>query len=194
MGRGELLFLKKRWKILKMVSGVMFKKYRGDSEKFVLSANHCAEVLVQKIVDDLPYFSDINKYNHLKIYFYKRAQILISDIWGAFDGKGVGEFNDLEYLTAFTDYKIPQILRYLKILEFEDDLEDKIDSRKIIAVGSKEEIEIRSATIWAVEYLRQALEKYGKKFYAFQVDWLLWNKAQDIDFDFPHHLTKTIFY
>lgn len=193
-GRGELLLLKKRWKILRAVSKRLFKKYGGDSIKFILSANHYSSILLQKIVHELPFFGDINYYDNHKVYFLKRAQLLISDIWGVFDGKGIGWFKDLDYLTAFADYKIPQVLRNLGILEFEEDLEDKIDNKKLIPAGSKEEIEIRSATIWVIEYLQQALKKEGKKFYSFQIDWLFWNKSQLIKPDFPHHLTKTIFY
>ncbi len=193
-GRGELLLLKKRWEILRAVSKAMLRKYGGDSEILVLSANHCVENLVKIIVRDLPFFNDVAKYDDNKVYFLKRAQLLVSDIWGVFDGRGIGEFRDLDYLTAFADYKIPQILRYLKILEFDPDLEDRIEDRKIIPAGSREEIEIRSSTIWAVEYLKQALKKEGKKFYSFQVDWLLWNMSQSIKPEFPYHLTKTIFY
>jgi hypothetical protein len=43
------------------------------------------------------------------VSFYKRAQILIADIWGCFEGKGLGFFEDIDHLTMFADY------RYLNI-------------------------------------------------------------------------------
>ena len=36
---------------------------------------------------------------------YKRAQILIADLWLCFDGKGLGQFDDIHTLTMFADYR-----------------------------------------------------------------------------------------
>ena len=192
-GGRNLLFLKKRWQIIKIISSILIKKY-GNSENFIFSANHKLSKLVPKIHKELPFFNDTATYKGKKVYFLKRAQILGCDVWGALEGKGVGYFKDLEFLTAFADYKIPQILYHFGVLEYSEKLERKIKNRIIIPARSKEEIEIRSATIWAVEYLKRELSELGRNFYSFQVDWLLWNKSQSIKLRFPHHLTKTIFY
>jgi len=193
-GKGKLLLFKERHRIVKAVSQALLEKYQGDSVKFVLSANHLAEILVSKIVKELPFFNDYIYYKNFKVYFLKRAQILVSDIWGVFDGRGIGYFNDLDYLTVFSDYKLPQILNHFSVLEYSKDLEEKISKKINIPPGSEEETEIRSAAIWAVEYLKKDLEKLGRKFYSFQIDWILWSKSQKIKMKVPHHLTKTIFY
>ena len=39
------------------------------------------------------------------VAFYKRAQILIADIWACFEGQGLGYFYDINYLTMFADYR-----------------------------------------------------------------------------------------
>ena len=39
------------------------------------------------------------------VSLYKRAQILIADVWGACEGKGLGEFRDIDTLTMFADYR-----------------------------------------------------------------------------------------
>jgi hypothetical protein len=40
------------------------------------------------------------------VKFYKRAQILVADLWACFEGKSYGEFHDLnEYVTMFADYR-----------------------------------------------------------------------------------------
>ena len=124
----------------------------------------------------------------------KRAQILGADIYGAFDGRGVGYFGDLDYLTTFADQKIPQILNHFGILEYSRKLSEKIRHKKIIKIGSKEEVEIRSAAIWAIEYLKGELKKSGRKLYSFEIDWILWNKSQTEKINNPYHLTKTIYY
>ena len=192
-GGKNLQFLKKRWQIAKKVSSVLIKKYK-NSLRFIKSANQKLSVLVPKIFKELPFFNDISLYKGKKIYFLKRAQILPIDIWGAFGGKGIGYFKNLDYLTAFADYKVPQILHKLGILEYSPVLMKKIKNRILIPAGSKKEVEIRSATIWAIEYLKKALKNLGKEFYSFQIDWILWNKSQKIKINTPYHLTKTIFY
>lgn len=193
-GEGDLLFFKKRYQILKSVSQVFTEKYKSNPENFISLANNQFSKLIPKIVRDLPYFDDIYFFQGNKVYFLKRAQILGGDIMGAFNNKGIGYFKDLEYLTAFADYKLPQILNHRQVLEYSKKLEDKIKSQSIIKAGSREEIEIRSCTLWAVEYLKQELKKLGKSFYSFQIDWILWNRAQKEKMKLPYHLTKTIYY
>lgn len=39
------------------------------------------------------------------VSFYKRVQILISDVWGACEGQGFGEFHDIDTITMFADYR-----------------------------------------------------------------------------------------
>jgi len=192
-GGENLQFLRKRWQIARQVSKKIIKKY-GDSEKFVLSANHKLSELVPKISREIFSFNDIADYNGKKVYILKRAQILPADIWGAFDGKGIGYFEDLDYLTAFADYKLPQILQLWGILEYSPKLLKKIKNKVIIAKGSKEEVEIRSSTIWAVEYLKEELGKLGKRLFSLQIDWILWNKSQEQRMLTPYHLTKTFYY
>lgn len=175
-GGKNLQFLNKRWHIVREVAGKIVKKY-GTAENLVKSADKKLSNLVPKI-EKLPYFKD---------YFLKRAQILPCDIFGA----GLADFDGLDYLTAFADYKVPQILNYIGILEYSESLDRKISNKELIAKDSKQEKEIRAATIWAVELLRKELKN---KFYSFEIDWILWNKAQSLNIKKPYHLTKTTNY
>lgn len=192
-GGKNLLFLKKRWQIVKSVSGIIIKNY-GNSVNFVESAGNRFSILTHKIYKELPGFNDIFSYNGKKIYLLKRAQILCSEIWGAFGGKGIGYFKDLDYLTCFPDYKIPQILNYLGVLEYSERLNKKIKNKILIPAGSLQELEIRSATVQAVEILKKELKAKGQNIPAFQLDWILWNKSKNEKMKIPYHLTKTIFY
>lgn len=189
----KMPLLKERYKILKKVSKIMVKKYSSPI-KFVTLAKNSAKTLLQKIFTELPYFDDFSFYKGKKIYFLKRAQILISDIFGAFDGKGLGYFKDIDYLTSFADYKLPQILHHYSVLKYSKDLKEEIKKKNLIKKGSPKEIEIRANTIWAIEYLKEELKKLGLKIRSFELDWYLWEKSQKIKFKFPHHRTKTIFY
>lgn len=43
--------------------------------------------------------------NGFTVAIYKRAQILIADIWSSFRGSGFGKFYDIDTLTMFADYR-----------------------------------------------------------------------------------------
>jgi len=129
------------------------------------------------------------------IRFYKRAQILVADLHGAFAGEGLGAFDDLDTLTAFADYKVPQVLRHLGVLIYAPALATRIERREPIPAGAREEVEIRAATVWACERLRRALAARGRQIAAYEVDWLLWTAGQRLPAaTAPYHRTLTVFY
>lgn len=194
-GKGELLLLKKRFEILKENYRILDRKYNG---RFVNLINRCkgdAVKLVSEVVRNFPSFKDGAAYKGKKVYFYKRAQILTGDLYASFQGKKWGGLKNLDKLTAFADYKIPQILRGYEILEYKDSLAKKVDNRKLISQGSKEEIEIRASQIWAIEFIKNELKKLGVNLRSIEIDWILWHKAQEDNLKLkPYHLTKTIYY
>jgi len=192
-GGKNLLYLKTRWQIVRNVSAYLLETY-GEFSDFISAADHKLSTLVPRIARELPSFNDYTFYDDNPIYLRKRAQILAIDIYGAFDGGGVGHFEDLDYATAFPDYKLPQIFEHLQIFEYTPKLRGRIAAQKLIRAGSPEEIEIRSATVWAVEYLKEALRKYGGTYHSFQLDWILWEESEKQKLRLPHHRTKTVFY
>lgn len=122
--------------------------------------------------------------------FFKRAQIVPADLWGS----GARAFPDIAALTCFADYKLPQILRHYGGLRYSERLARLVDGWTELAPGSPEEIEIRAATVVAVEELRAALAASGRDLYAVQVDWLLWNRAQGLFPVRPYHRVRSVFY
>ena len=102
------------------------------------------------------------------------------EIGNRFDFKGSNariEHKERE-LTAFADYKVPQVLRGFGVLDYTVDLARRIDERRLIPMGSPEEVEIRAATVWACEWIRQELGSRGTALQAFEVDWTLWQAGQ----------------
>jgi hypothetical protein len=98
-------------------------------------------------------------------------------------------------LTAFADYKLPQVLRHAGILTYEAALASKVDRMVHLGPGSPEEVEIRANTVWAVELIKQELKRRGKNLKAFEIDWLLWNLGQREPFRAkPYHRTVSIYY
>ena len=163
--------------------------------RLIEHAGDSAARLVEDVVRRFPSFNDVASYRGHQVRFYKRAQILVSDLTGAFQGEGLGAFTDFDQLTAFADYKVPQVLRQFGILRYHPALAERIARRELIPAGSDEEIEIRAATIWSVERLRQALSAAGSSFTASDIDWLLWQAGQDVPPGTePYHRTVTIYY
>jgi len=175
---------------------------RTPFSSFIARSGGSAVALVRAIVAAFPSFNDVSRWaspssvdeTH-EIRFYKRAQILVSDLAGSLSGTPLGAFDDRHRLTAFADYKVPQVLRQLGVLHYRVDLADRIRRRKLIPAGSSAEIELRPATIWACELTRQGLAAGGRMMTASEIDWLLWNAGQDLPSDAePYHRTITPFY
>jgi hypothetical protein len=158
-------------------------------------AHGSAPRLIRSVLHAFESFRDVAKWDGHDIYFYKRAQILIADLYGAFDGRGPGEFHDLHTLTAFADYKVPQTLRRFGVIEYSPDLARSIDRYELIPADSDEELEIRAATVWGVELLRQSLAAQGRDMPSYAIDWALWRAGQDLPANAaPYHRTLTVFY
>lgn len=194
-GENEIPLLKERVEVLREAGAVLLKKYDGQATKLVEAAQKSAPQLVHIIARDFSGFRDEALYRGEKVFLYKRAQIFCADLYGAFGDTRWGEFSDIDELTAFADYKVPQVLRHLGILRYAPVLAEKIDRCEELTAGSAEELEIRAHTIWAVELLKQELAKLGRVLRSFEVDWLLWNLGQGEEFrQKPYHRTRTIFY
>jgi len=194
-GKGEWQLMEERVRILNELGAFLIKQYNGEATRLVDTAENSALKLVKLLFENLPSFRDEADYYGTKTYFYKRAQIFAADLYGSFAGKGWGFFKDMDNLTAFADYKLPQVLRHVGILQYSPSLEHKVDNGILLEAGSPEEIEIRANTIWAVELIRQKLTEMGKELRSFEIDWILWNLGQQREFkQKPYHKTVTTFY
>jgi hypothetical protein len=180
---------------LREVGMQLLARWDGEFLRAIDGAHGSAPKLIHSVLNAFPSFRDVAKWNRHDIYFYKRAQILIADLYGAFEGQGPGAFHNLETLTAFADYKVPQMLRRFGVIEYSLDLARSVDRYALIPADSDEEIEIRAATIWGVELIRQALARRGHDMPSYAIDWAIWRAGQDLPDDAqPYHRTLTVFY
>ena len=193
-GKGLIPLIADRLNSLREVGQVLLSKYRGQFVHAVRLAEGSAPRFVELLARDFSSFDDVVMYREREVRFYKRAQLLVSDLWGAFGGKSWGAFEDMETLTAFADYKLPQALREYGVLEYGPELAGRVDGRAIVPAGSLYEVEIRAATVQAVELLRDALAGEGVAMHPFQVDWLLWQQSQAMLMQHSYHLTRSIYY
>ena len=194
-GKNELLLMPERQTILNELGQVLLENYQGQAVYLVEEASGSATKLAFLLAEKFNSFKDMAWYKDRQVLFLKRAQIFAADLYGAFNRKEWGRFKDMAELTAFADYKLPQVLRHLGILNYSPDLAQMVDNQVLLSPGSAEEIEIRANTLWAVEVIRQELERCGRKTRAFEIDWLLWNMGQEDTYRAkPYHRTVTIFY
>jgi len=193
-GKGEIPLLKERSKVLNEVGKILLKKFNGEAENIVKKAKGKAQNLVEIIIKNFPCFRDIAFFKERKIYFLKRAQIFVADLYGAFEGKSLGRFYDIKKLTCFPDYRIPQVLHHFGALNYSPELLEKLKKKEQIRPQSSQEAEIRANTVWAVELLKKQLKKQGRILRSFEIDWILWSKSKKIKISVPHHRTNTIYY
>jgi hypothetical protein len=179
--------LEERAAVLRELGAVVISELGGDLGGLVdARAASTAAGLSRRLVS----FRDEAMYDGREIPLMKRAQIAAADLAGC----GVVNFPDLEALTCFADYKLPQTLRHLGALVYSDSLARRVDDWRELEPGEPAEIEIRAATVVCVERLLEALAGRGRELRAFEVDWMLWALSQELYPVRPHHRVRTIYY
>ena len=102
-----------RLQTLREVGKGLQKHWDGQFARAVEAAGGSAVRLVTMVADQFGSFRDIARWNGKPVPILKRAQILAVDLAATFSHDRWGKFDDLQALTAFADYKLPQILRAL---------------------------------------------------------------------------------
>lgn len=192
----EIPLLEARLNNAREVGRVLLARYDGQFANVIEEAGGSAVTLALLLAEHFPSFRDVAVFRGQEVRFLKRAQICAADAHGAFRGEGWGRFQDLDKLTVFADYKLPQILRHFGALFYDYALEKRIDEQELLEAGSEEEIEIRAGTIWACELLRHMLvdDDPDDALTAVEIDARLWLLAQDTDGMLPFHRVRTIYY
>lgn len=174
---------------------VLLTHFAGQGARLVEQAEQKSVTFVKLLVEHVTSFRDVAMYHDQEVRFLKRAQICAADLHGAFGGQAWGTFTDLEHLTIFADYKLPQVLRHHGVLVYAPVLASQVDSQALLAPGSVEEVEIRAATIWACELLRREIaQRVERQVTAMEIDQLLWHVGQDANQMQPYHRVRTIYY
>lgn len=149
------------------------------------------EDLFNFLVTNLDYFKDERDYKGRKIYFYKRAQLLTSDILHM---RKLREKIKVDYtnLVGCADYKIPQVMNSLGMLEYSDTLSDRLEKMEELEVNSEEEIEIRANSLVVIDYIYESLNKEVARMDINDYIWLLGQDKKKITK--KYHRTKTVNY
>uniref|UniRef100_A0A1E1VZE1 Queuosine 5'-phosphate N-glycosylase/hydrolase n=2 Tax=Pectinophora gossypiella TaxID=13191 RepID=A0A1E1VZE1_PECGO len=200
----KIPLFEKRISVLHEVGGILLKQYNGTFQTCLKMADKSAVKLLEIIVDNFPCFRDEAVYEGKTVSLYKRAQILVADLWNFFGGKGWGEFTDIDKMTMFADYRVPQVLVYFGAMSYSDELMKKLDNDDLLPSGSEEEVEIRGCSIHAVELLKDRIEQKIRSSQTTAevpnsslLDFYLWcyrrKYAEELE-RIPFHKTLGIFY
>lgn len=183
-----------RVRLLREVGLELEKNFEGKASNLVASCGKSAEKLVTLVTRHFPGFRDHSVYKGHQVFLYKRAQIFVADLWGAFKGKGYGEFNDIGEITIFADYIVPAVLQQLGVLKYSAALAGTIEANGEIGSGSEEEVELRTCSVCAVEKMRELIQKKsGKQVLSVELDIWLWSVGVRCP-SLKHHRTLSIYY
>lgn len=147
--------------------------------------------LLDYIINSFDYFNDECDYKGERIYFYKRAQLITSDILHV---RKLLEDVEVNYtnLMGCADYKIPQVMRCLEMIEFNDELASMVDNYQELSYGSEMEVEIRANNLVIIDYIYKKMEGKVSRMDINDYIWLLGqDKSKMVK---PYHRTKTIYY
>lgn len=197
----EMPMLKERYKILTSIGDTLVTEYDGRFHRFV---DDCEPRLyadgngiVERLVSDFPSFDDTHEFvlpdREIAVHFYKRAQLAPAMAYGRFQTQDSFPIQDPAAFTVFADYNLPNILRHLDILAYEDTLGSLIDEGELLEAGSRKEVEIRCATIYAADLLLEELnDRRQSAVYGPHLDYKLFSEREGVDT--PVHRAKSTHY
>ncbi|KAL8705067.1 MAG: hypothetical protein Q9201_001793 [Fulgogasparrea decipioides] len=179
---------------------ILASDFSGSIIDLISEANHSAAALVNLLVTHFPCLNDTATFESRPIHLYKRAQILVADLWACFEGQSYGSFHDMDKVTMFADYRIPQMLHSLGCLRYSPSLENYIRNLKEIESGGSWEVQLRACSIWCVELIRREIVRQHPKaeINAVLVDFFLYDTMKERELEraetIPHHRTRSIWY
>ena len=111
---------------------MLLDKYQGSFVQCLKECDGSALKLLSMVTQDFPCFNDSTNYKGKKVALHKRAQILVADLWQLFEGKGLCQFSDIDSITMFADYRVPQSLQYFGAFQYSDSLLDFLKMEQLL--------------------------------------------------------------
>lgn len=127
------------------------QRYGSSAVNLVSAAEGSAARLVNILAQEFGCFRDEHTYEGRtkSVRFLKRAQIFVADLWACFDGESYGEFHDIDKITIFADYRIPQILISLGALYCSPTVAAAIKDKHLLESGGRWEMQLRGELIFS---------------------------------------------
>jgi hypothetical protein len=180
-GGGALPMLEVRAAALRELGAAL--RAHGPVARWVEEARGSASAFALRLAELLPSWDDRRTFRGRPIRFLKRAQLCTAMIHGKLRGE---PFRDVEQLTAFADYRLPQILQGLGLLRLAPSLSASIEAGAQLPVDSEPEVALRAAAIDGAERLAAST---GLS--TLVIDHFLWRTAVARQDALPaHHRTR----
>lgn len=145
----------------------------------------------------------------------------MADLWACFQGESYGAFRDIDKITMFADYRIPQVLTTMGCLSYSPPLMTAIKEHELIESGSNWEMQLRgkfrmltlplgsglvkltitkACSIWCVELIKREIKRNHPdvEVNAILIDFFLYDLMKELEAkgqeSVPHHRTRSIWY
>lgn len=196
----DIPLLEERISCLRTAGNVMYNNFDCRFLNCIDEAKFSATALVNLLANNFSCFGDVARFDGRAVRFYKRAQILVGDLWACFGGEGYGRFDDIDKITMFADYRIPQMLHSLGCIQYSPSLDYHIKQLKLIDPGHPWEVQLRGCSIWCIELIRREILRHdpGARVNAILIDFFLYDTVKEKETSgieiMPHHRTRSIWY
>jgi len=205
MGDNEvpIPLVEERVRCLREVGHKMMQRFGGHCSNLLQECNNSAVKLLELVLEHFECFRDSAVFRDTQVAIHKRAQIFVADVWCLFEGTGNASFTDIDKLTMFADYRVPQSLQHYRIFLYDEQLMSILRDDKLLENGHPYEVEIRGCSIQAVELLTHKIKTILRTkgsdatCNSILVDQYLWGyrrkNAEDMK-NFPYHKVRSIYY
>ena len=198
-GAGSLPMLPQRAAALRELGTALAAA--GGVRAFVAQAGGSAPRFCGLLATACPCFDDSRDGDALGVAeplrFLKRAQLCAASLNGA--GMEGFTFTDIEALTVFSDYRLPQLFRLRGMLHLSPSLAAAVDGGAALPEGGDEELAVRAATIAIGDEIVSRCSERLDGLTAARLDYFLWRSAVEAESagelaEIAFHRTRTTDY
>ncbi|KAG7381000.1 hypothetical protein PHYPSEUDO_006553 [Phytophthora pseudosyringae] len=168
-------------------------KSSGELEqKEAVGLSASAVHLVDRFVATFPGFDDHYEVHGESVYLLKRAQLAVVGIHRRFkDSDPKLKFADINELTALSDNVLPCVLHAMGVLEYDAELEGRINRGEELPAG-QQDCELRAAALVACD---QIVAESEGRLGALELDFYLWRVGKADRFrGLERHATRNTFF
>ena len=192
-GQGILQLVPQRAERLRKVVASLRRRWSGHALGLFEEADFHGPTVVRILVAEIPGYRDEAVTPLGTLRFWKLAHLAVAMA----AARSPRPVTGLDTFPVYPDYMLPVVLRHEGILCYEPTLAATVDQRRLLPAGSRGELAIRWATVYAAEALRSALVARGNPVTAPALDYALWSRAvlgPEAGRMGEHHRTVTLAY
>ncbi|WP_157690788.1 queuosine salvage family protein [Haloplanus rallus] len=197
----QIPLLEERHRILRSVGEQLVNHYDGRFHNLLTEAHpvlfDVENGIINKITQNFPSFDDTHSLSIrdsvFPVHFYKRAQLALGMAYGRYNGSEISILENPCEFTVFPDYNLPNVLRHMDVISYDDRLSQLIHDGAVLQGGSREDIELRIATVVSADQLVTKLNQHRtRSISCLEMDFKLFSIRDDVQA--PVHKTRTTDY